>query len=331
MVAAGIKEVGASEAGKGEQEISMETVALVVGILLLALVPLAGRHMTHLVASALLLSLAATSFNLLFGYTGLLSFGHALFWGVGGYTVAVMMARFGFGYVESVLAALVTSALMGVVIGFLCVRHTRIYFAILTLAFGQMFYGIAVKWDFLGGSDGIYGLPRPFNSLELYYYVVLVSVLVSLYVLRVITRSSLGLSFMAVRDNAFRAEFLGIGVRATRLKSFVISATFTGLAGALWVLLETAIGPESMFWTHSAEFVFVTLLGGPRVFLGPLVGGFIYAFLADVAMSLTEFWLFVIGVVLVGIVLFFPHGVLGYLLRVRAKAKTGSGGRTKGR
>ncbi len=301
------------------EEVSVEQMALTVGVILLALVPLAGKHMTHLVASALLLSLAATSFNLLFGYTGLLSFGHALFWGVGGYTLAVMMSRFGLGYIESFLAAIVMSSIFGAIIGFLCVRHTRIYFAILTLAFGQMFYGVAVKWDFLGGSDGIYGLPRPFNSLEIYYYFILVVTLASLYILWRITRSSLGLSFMAVRDNAFRAKFIGLNVSKVRLTSFVISSTFSGLAGAMYVLLETAISPETMMWTHSAEFVFVTLLGGPRVFLGPMVGGFIYSFLADVAMSATEYWLLVIGVVLVAIVLFFPHGVLGYMLKRRGE------------
>ncbi len=296
------------------EEVSVEQILMTVGIILLALVPLTGKHMTHLVASALLLSLAATSFNLLFGYTGLLSFGHALFWGVGGYTLAVMMSRFGFGYLESFLMAIIMSAVFGAVIGFLCVRHTRIYFAILTLAFGQMFYGVAVKWDFLGGSDGIYGLPRPFNSLELYYYIILAVTLTSLFILYKITRSSLGLSFMAVRDNAFRAKFIGLNVSKIRLISFIISSTFSGVAGALYVLLETAISPETMMWTHSAEFVFVTLLGGPRVFLGPLVGGFIYSFLADVAMSATEYWLLVIGLVLVAIVFFFPHGELGYFL-----------------
>ena len=297
------------------EQITAGQMLLAFGLIALALVPLAGKHMTHLVASALLLSLAAASFNLLFGYTGLLSFGHALFWGVGGYTLAVMMSRFGFSYLESFIAAIVMSALFGAAIGFLCVRHTRIYFAILTLAFGQMFYGVAVKWDFLGGSDGIYGLPRPFSSLELYYYVILVVTLVSLYLLWKITKSSLGLSFMSVRDNAFRAMFIGLNVKKVRLTSFIISSIFTGLAGAMYVLLETAISPETMMWTHSAEFVFVTLLGGPRVFLGPVVGGFIYSFLADTAMSVTEFWLLVVGVVLVTIVLFFPHGVLGYFTR----------------
>ena len=274
--------------------------------------PFAGPYYTRLLAVGVLYGVAATGFNILFGYTGLLSFGHAMFWGLGAYVTAIGLVKLGLGYLSSMLLALLVVVLVAVATGFISLRHTEIYFAMLTLALSQLAYAIVLKWrDVTGGDEGLYGIPRPLHSITHYYYLVLVAALLALLFSWALLRSPLGLALQTIRDNPGRAETIGYNVRALRLLSFTISGLVTGIAGILYSPLEGAITPDALYWTFSAEIVFMALLGGARVFLGPFIGGLVFVFIRNYAMSLTEYWLFVMGLVLAILVFILPDGILG--------------------
>ncbi len=285
-------------------------------IILAVLPPLVGPFYTRLLATGVLYGIAALGFNLLFGYTGLLSFGHAMFWGAGAYTVAIASVKLGLGFAVSLALAVIIVLVIAVVTGYLSLRHTKIYFAMLTLAFGQLLYAIALKWrDVTGADEGIYGIPRPLGEVTSYYYIILaVSLLVALALWR-ITTSPLGLAFKSVRDNPFRAEVAGYPVGRVRLLSYTISGLATGIAGSLYSPLQSAVTPESLYWTFSASIVFMAILGGTRVFIGPFIGGLLFIFIQDFAMDLTEYWLLATGVILGVLILVLPDGIVGYLYR----------------
>ncbi|MEB3862322.1 MAG: branched-chain amino acid ABC transporter permease [Desulfurococcales archaeon] len=291
--------------------------ALVLVFALLAVAPaLAGPFYTRLLATGILYGTAAVGFNVLFGYTGLLSFGHAMFWGAGAYTVAIGMVKMGLSFPASLALSLLVVGVIALVTGFLSLRHTRIYFAMLTLAFGQLLYAIALKWRSMTGADeGIYGVPRPLGDVVLYYYLILGVSLVVLLALLKILKSPLGLAFRSIRDNPFRAEVVGYPVNRLRLLSYTISGLATGVAGSLYAPLQTSVNPESLYWTFSAAIVFMAILGGSRVFIGPFIGGLLYVFIQDTAMGATEYWLLATGITLGALILLLPEGIVGYIWR----------------
>lgn len=295
---------------------------VLVAILLAALatVPVTlGAYWTWLMSSALLLALFAVSFNLLFGFTGLLSFGHAMFFAVGGYVSALTLLSYP-SLPVAVLLAVLAAAVVGVVIGYLSLRHTDIYFAMLTLAFGMMIHSIIWRWrDVTGGDDGLRGVPRgilglpgfgiDLTSLTRYYYVVLVVSLVGIYLLWRVVRSPSGLTFQGIRDNEGRVAYAGLPVRRLRLLSFTLSAVFSGVAGALWTPLQTNANPVIAHWTFSAEPVLASLLGGAHAFAGPIVGAFLLYIARQYVLAYTQYWLLVLGVIVVVLVLAFRGGV----------------------
>ncbi len=288
----------------------------VLGAVLLTVPLYAGPFYTRLVAVGVLYGLAAVGFNVLFGYTGLLSFGHAMFWGLGAYGVAIGLVKLGLGFAGSFALALALVLGVALVTGFFSLRHTKIYFAMLTLAFAQLVYAVLLKWrDVSGGDEGLYGLPRPLGSVERFYYVVVLAVLVMLVAIWRFLETPLGLAFQTIRDNPYRAEVVGYPVSRIRLLSYVVSGLITGVAGMLYSPLQGAVTPDSLYWTFSAAIVFMAILGGTRVFLGPFVGGILYVFIANYAMDVTEYWLLVMGVILAAIVYLFPSGVVGALMK----------------
>ncbi|MPZ62074.1 MAG: branched-chain amino acid ABC transporter permease [Propionibacteriales bacterium] len=299
-------------------------------LVLLALIPLiASPYHTWIAASMLLLALFATGFNVLFGYTGLLSFGHAAFFGVGAYVSALVLLAWPSLPVAMVAGTLAAGA-VGVVIGYLSLRHTDIYFAMLTLAFGMMIHSIIWRWrDVTGGDDGLPGVPRgvlgvPGAGLDLadldrFYYVVLVVTVVAVYGLWRVVRSPLGLTFQGVRDNETRVAYAGIHVRRVRLASFVLSALTAGLAGSLWAPLNTNAGPGVAHWTFSAEPVLASLLGGAHVFGGPAVGAFLLFFAKQIVVQYTQYWLLVLGMIVVVLVLAFRGGVASAALTLLSR------------
>ncbi len=302
---------------------SPRTLALLALLVALALVPLLGTYPSWVMSQVLLLGLFAAGFNLLFGYTGLLSFGHAGLFAVGAYTAALLLLAYP-SLPLAVVAGTVAAGVASVVIGYLSIRHTKIYFAMLTLAFGMMVYAIVFKWrSVTGGDDGVVGVPRgilgvpgagiEFGGLGGFYYVVLVVTVVALYVLWRIVRSPLGLTLRGLRDSEIRVAFAGLPVRRYRLVSFTISGLYAGLAGSLTAPLVSSATPPMAHWISSAEPVLATLLGGVHAFSGPLVGAFLLIVLKEVIVRFTEYWLLVLGSVVVLLVLTFRGGVVSVL------------------
>ena len=301
-------------------------VFLAVLVAALFLFPLVARsYSLYLAMQILILSVFSLGFNLLFGYAGLLSFGLAGFFAVGAYGCAkILLAvpNLFLGLVGGIVAAGIVAFLLGI----LCVRHTRIYFSMLTLAFGMMIFSIALKWrDFTGGDDGLVGIPRaPLEipglltigvaNLEQYYYVVLVVSLLSVLGMYRLVHSPLGLTLQAIRDSESRAEFAGVPVRNYRLVAFTIAGLYAGVAGALLAPLENTITPPIAHWSASAEPVMATLLGGIHVFGGPIVGAFLFFMIKDIIVRFTQYWLIWLGAIVVILVMGFRGGVLSILV-----------------
>ncbi len=276
-----------------------------------------------------ILGIAAVGLNILYYYTGLVSFGHAMFMATGAYTVGILTVKAGWSLGPAVAAAFLTTLLAGLFVGYVSLRHIRIYFALLTLAFGQLLYTFLVKFrEITGGDDGIIGIPRPqaFDTVTSFYYFTLIVAAATLYVAWRVVNSPLGLAFRAVRDNAERARLLGINVERVRLASFVASAMVTGVAGMLWAMYERVISPVMAYWTESAQLVFATLLGGPSWFLGPFIGGVVLNAIISNLVLRIEYWLFILGIVLVGLTLFLPDGLASLPRVIRRSGVTKGGG-----
>lgn len=264
-------------------------------------------------------------FNLLFGYTGLVSFGHALFIGIGAYTGAVLTTHFGIRHMEVILlVAAVVAALAAAPVGALCVRYVKIYFGMLTLAFGMVFYTFLLKFYRLTGGDEGMRLLRPyllgsewagFNKTAYlvgpYYYFSLAVLVLATVVMWRIVASPFGLCLRTIRDNPVKAESLGIGVPRYRWYAFMISAVYAAVGGALLAPPTGNVDPTLAYWTHSGNVVFMVLLGGFASFWGPLLGAFVFIFLQDTVMSVFPYWRLVFGAVLAVLVIFAPGGLMG--------------------
>jgi branched-chain amino acid transport system permease protein len=288
-------------------------------------------YQTVLLSYGLVLAIAALGFNLLLGYTGLLSFGHSAYFGVGAYAVAFIVKYLKFESMEAfLLGGILASGAVAALFGLLCVRYTKIFFGILTMALSQVLWSLAYKFFWVtGGSDGL-RVPTPtllggfvragsdkfeFLSHRYYFYVLAVFV-VCVAVMWVIVHSPFGKALQAIRDNETRAEFVGVQVWHYRWVAFLISGIFTGLAGALWVPLNGLTTPDILHWTFSGKMVFFTVLGGFQTFFGPIIGAIIYNYLETYAVGHTVYWQMVLGIVLVVLVLALPAGVVGTLWRL---------------
>jgi branched-chain amino acid transport system permease protein len=266
--------------------------------------------------------------NLLFGYTGLVSFGHALFVGIGAYTAAALTAQ-GVRSLEAiVLLAAGLGALAAALVGALCVRYVKIYFGMLTLAFGMVFYTFLLKfYRITGGDEGMPVLRPLLLGLNLdgmsktaflvgpyYYYCLGVLVLAAAVMWRIV-HSPFGLCLRTIRDNPTKAEALGVSVTSYRWYAFVISAVFAAVGGALLAPPTGNVDPTLAYWTHSGNLVFMVLLGGFASFFGPVLGAFVFIFLQDTVMSVVPYWRLVFGAILAAIVIFAPGGLMGFLVR----------------
>jgi branched-chain amino acid transport system permease protein len=307
-------------------------------LVVLALLPLyIGLYQVQLLTYGLVAAIAALGFNLLLGYTGLLSFGHSAFFGIGAYSVAFLLRDAGIHSMELyILLGVPIAAVASALLGYICVRHTRIFFGILTLALSQVVYSLALKLFWVtGGTDGL-RVPRPsllagmvtFTGRDAfqrfihgYYYYVLVVFAICVVLMWLIVHSPFGKALQAIRDNETRAAFLGLRIRRFRWMSFLISGTFTGLAGILWVPLNGLTTPEVLYWPFSGEIVFMTLLGGFRNFTGPIVGGVIFTYLKTYAVATTEYWQLLLGVVLVLLVMLLPTGIVGAITPLAGKLR----------
>lgn len=309
--------------------INKQTANVVVWLLLLTMpywIQWIGSY-TELGSRVLVMALAAMALNFLLGFTGVLSFGHAAYFGLGAYGAAMTIKYL----VPSTSAGILVGVLVGTaaaaVIGALIVKLRGVYFAMVTIAFGQVFYFITFRWNNVtGGDDGLtdwHRMPLDFGFAKLdilrnpeaFYYVILFFFAISVAAMTVLLRSPFGRTLLAIRENERRARFLGIPVERHIWLSFVISCFFASLAGTLYALLNNFVDPRALRWELSGNFVIMAVLGGMRSFWGPLVGAAIFVVLQDYVSSQTENWESFIGLFFVLVVLFFPRGVLGIIRR----------------
>jgi branched-chain amino acid transport system permease protein len=309
------------------------------GIILLGLLLVPYLLPTHdllLFEYGLTFAIVGLGFNLLLGYTGLLSFGHGAYFAAGAYAVAMIGKYYPGAFAMEILipAALLFSLLVSVIFGFLCVRHTKIFFSILALSLSMLFFALLFKlYHLTGGSDGLRvaiptlfgmgfkGVRRPVFLAGTYYYFLLGMFTFSFLVMRGIVNSPFGKALQAVRDNEVRAELIGIRVRRYRLYAFCISGMYAGLGGALWSFVNGHVTADLSHWVFSGEIVYMTLLGGFGILVGPVIGAMIFTYLKLYAMGNTEYWMFVIGATLIVLVLLLPSGVAGAAADLWAKIR----------
>ena len=282
---------------------------------------------TQLGSRVLIMALAAMSLNFLLGYTGVLSFGHAAYFGLGAYGMGLTIKYLVPNTLAGVAVGVLAGATAAAIIGLLIVRLRGIYFAMVTIAFGQVFYFIAYRWNNVtGGDDGLSGWNRlpidlGFTTIDIlhnqkaFYYLVLLCFAVGVTIMAGLLGSPFGRTLLAIRENERRARFLGIPVDRHIWMSWLVSCIFVSLAGTLYALLNNFADPHDLHWQQSGEFVIMAVLGGMRSFWGPLIGAAIFVALQDYVSSETQNWMSFIGVFFVLVVLFFPRGVLGIIAR----------------
>ncbi len=291
--------------------------------------PYVGGY-TALGARVLVLGLAAMSLNFLLGFTGVLSFGHAAYFGLGAYGAGLLLKYAVHSTPLALVAGVILGTACGALLGALIVRRRGVYFAMCTIAFGQIFYYIAFQWSSLtGGDDGLRGFERaplslgPWtidivsNSIAFYYFVLFIFAL-SAAAMAFLLRSPFGHTLLAIRENERRARFLGIPTERHIWLAFTTSCFFISLAGALYALLNNFANPRMLDYNQSGEIVIMAVLGGMRSFWGPLLGAAVFVVLQDYLSSMTNNWMSFLGIIFILIVLFFPRGVLGIFQRKEA-------------
>jgi len=293
--------------------------------LLLLLPSIIGSYHINLATEILIFALGTMSFNLMMGYTGMVSLGHGAYFGVGAYAAGILVRKFGYPFWLAIPSAIIVTAVVAAIIGYFCVRIAEIYFVFITLAFSQMIYTITYYWvRMTGGDDGLPGINRPhfeIGSLQFelgsnvsFYYFTLLFVTIGVLLLWLITSSPYGKVLQAIRENRERVEFMGLNVRSYRYSVFILSSSFTGFAGSLYAFYQGFVSPDLLVWTKSAEFILMSLLGGIYTLLGPGIGAVIFIFLKDTILAYTESWKLVLGIALIVIILFSPGGVTGVFL-----------------
>ena len=289
-------------------------------LLLLVALFLLGQILSNfylrIIMEMAILGLFAQSLNLILGYGGMISFGHSAFYGFGAYTVAILLRNTGMPLVPAILTGTILTGVFGFVVGAICLRAAKLYFAILTLAISQLLFVIVYQWyGFTGGDNGIHGLTVSawMTDSQHYYYFVLIVVSLCFLAIQVILNSPFGYTLRAIRDNAERAVFLGTDVWRQRLIAFVFAAMFAGVAGGLYVGYDHMAYPLLVHWSKSAEPLLMVMLGGIKCFWGPLVGAVFFVILEMILGRVTTYWLFILGLTILLLVMFFPKGIWGYV------------------
>ena len=298
--------------------VSWPSVLVFVALAALPLTPWMTKYWMLLAFDALLFGIVAMSLDLLMGYTGLVSFGHAAFYGLGAYATAVLLERQVLSLWACLGFAVVVVGLYALVVAYFATSRRGIYFALLTLIFAEVVYTFFRYTQTFGGSDGIQGLPEavllpgvPIDTPLKKYYLVLAYLALAYLTCRVVVGSHFGRVLVAIRENEDRARFLGYRVQRYKIGACLISALLTGLAGALYPIRAAYATPDLMLWTESGEFIISVMIGGLGTLAGPVVGGVFFTLLRDQVSSYVDWYFLVIGVVLVLIVLFLPRGLFG--------------------
>jgi branched-chain amino acid transport system permease protein len=287
--------------------------------------PLGGY--TALGTRVLVLGLAAMSVNFLLGFTGMLSFGHAAYFGLGAYGAGFALKFLAPSTPLALLCGMLLGGIAGAVLGALIAGRRGVYFAMVTIAFGQVFYYIAFQWSSVtGGDDGLRGFSRQpldlgftkidiLSNADAFYYFVLVCLALAVGVMGFILRSPFGRTMIAIRENQRRARFLGIPVDRHIWIAFTLSCFFMGFAGALYALVNNFADPRGLHYSQSGDFVMMAVMGGMRSFWGPLLGAAVFVVLQDYLSSITLNWMSFVGMLFIAVVLFFPRGLLGVIRR----------------
>ena len=299
----------------------------IAGLALLALILVGffgSRFVIYMASRVMILSIFALGYNVLFGRTGLLSFGHAAFYAAGAYGLGLFSLHVNSHPLAGIFIGVVSACILSLIIGFFCVRHTEIYFAMLTLAFGMMVFSLIWNLrDITGGDDGLIGIMRtpialgivsiPILKPQYFYFLILALLVVSAFLIYRIRNSPFGLVLAGIRENEKRIAFAGVSLKNYRLGAFVISGTFAGLAGTLGALLESNTDPFSAHWSHSAEPILVSLIGGIQTFAGPIVGSVVFVVLREIIERFTHNWMLWFGLILLVIIMGFRGGIVGIL------------------
>ncbi len=292
---------------------------LLIFLVLLLLPPLVPRFFVYILGLIYVTSLLAMSLNMVVGHGGMYQFHHAVFYGVGGYTAALMLTKTSWPMWAAFIAGPIAAAFVGLVIGWFCVRLSKLYFGMLQISLGSLIWAIVFRWyKFTGGDDGIHGIPMPpfLSTQNQSYYFILIIFAVSLLFLYLILKSPFGGTLQAIRDNPQRCEAVGINVQRHQLWAIVIATFFAGIAGVLFVVLERSVFPDLLFWVLSLEIFIMCLLGGWFTFAGPILGAAITVGLRTFVGKYTEYWTLILGVILILLIFFLPDGVMGYLMQV---------------
>ena len=278
-----------------------------------------------LAINILIFGLFAVGFNLVFGYTGMLSFGHASFLGVGSYLTGIAMVHFGVHWIPAIFVGVVASLFAGLLVGYLAIRTRGIYFSMVTLALGQVIYYLFYKADrWTGGENGLRGIKA--EVMEVFgfridfldpltkYYIIWMFVAFALWLVSRILASPFGSVIESIRENEKRTVACGYDVARAKLLIFVISAGVCGLAGALRALHLSVVPVDSLHYLQSGQVVMMSLLGGMGSFFGPFVGAGVFLYLEDIATNVTKYWMGVVGLLFMALILFFPRGIWGSLM-----------------
>ena len=295
----------------------------IIVVLLLICIPLTeSRYLIDLSTEILVYALFALSLNVIIGFSGNVSFGHAAYFAIGGYANAILLTTYGWPLIFAFPAAVVLSGVAAAFVAYFCTRLTDIYFAMLTLAFSMLVWAIAFKWrSVTGGDDGFVGVTVPafIDTRVPFFYFTLIVVTTSCIILWLICHSAFGQSLIAVRENLTRAGFIGVNTRLMRGIAFVIAGTFAGVAGAIFAMYNRGVYTESAFWAESAQVLIMTLLGGMYSFFGHAIGAAALYLLERFSNEYTEYWPTVLGVILLIIVLVLPEGLVGLAKRLKAR------------
>jgi branched-chain amino acid transport system permease protein len=280
-----------------------------------------SRFYVYIAAVIFVTALLAMSLNMVVGHGGIYQFHHAAFYGVGAYTCALMLVKTQLPAWIGFAAAPLAAAFAGLLIGWFCVRLSKLYFGMLQISLGSLLWAVAFRWyDLTGGDDGIHGVPIPdaVSSISSSYYFVLLVLAACVIIMYLIYRSPFGKTLQAIRDNPERCEAVGIHVRRHQLAAIVIATFFAGVAGALFVVVEGSVFPDLLFWVLSLEVFIMCLLGGWFTFAGPMIGAAITVALRTFVGTYTEYWTLILGVILILLIFFLPEGVMGFIIeRVR--------------
>jgi branched-chain amino acid transport system permease protein len=308
---------------------------LLIVLLILILFPLGSPALysefyVDLLTKIVIFGIALVGFDIIAGYTGLVSLGHALFFGIGGYAAAYMMKMFSTNLFPILGLAILGALLVGFIVGYLSIQTKGIFFVFLTLAFAQFFYLAAFNLTTITGGDNGIALPevtlgiagiwnsevqRPFG----FYYLALGFLVLAYLACHRVIDSPFGRLLVAIRENEERVSFLGFNVRFLKIKAFVISALLCAIAGTLFATYQKFVSPGMLHWTHSGDFILMSVLGGMGTLVGPALGGAIFLYLGDLLSSWTENWMIIIGTFFVLTIIFAPQGVLGLLSQLKRK------------